>query len=445
MHGTRQVIVFPFQKNTFYLKLKENILNRNVRFNYEVHEQPLITVASTNNKKTTIKPVKVDTKPLVCVEATDVVVDFCVQSANQFESIRYERPVIHDSVIKMHCIIVEGIILGTPDLGLDYPGLMQLIDRGLATGASPKALELHDVAGRHDRCIVTSQRAWNRAGEHYAIQFGVKFRDFLQPNWLLETDFFNESDYVKATQSGYFTKEDFDAGNKQGFANGPVYYFGREENLKPHEAEKALFMGIPNARMYRYVIKGKFTDIATAEAAYSKGFSTKKQYEEARTLGCETKDQYDAIKKHKWDDLATFKFAEKMGFEPTESLLYKSILDTPHYSLYKNEIWNDNCEECLELVRDSSDLIDFQHEAGYSSLWMARILDLLRSAPGKSASYASITECATQSHPFESVTKAIVQDFLINDDQVNGLGRAIPRDKTFKFEANRKREKPIAN
>ena len=365
--------------------------------------------------------------------------DITISSANEFESIRGDRPVIHDEVGKFHAIVIDGVTISTPDLDLNYTKLLELVDRGLATGVVPVALMFHD--SKHADGKKLSLAHWKMHMESIRSEEGGP--EYLSTNWLINTDFKNEKEYLEATHKGYLSKEDMEMGDEKGFLNGPIYYFGLHIGLDAKKSLRALDLGIGDLDLYYYTTKGKFSTRDEAMIAREKGFTKRTEYDDAVSLGCNTKAQYDAIKTHNWPDLATFLRAEKNGFEADESELYHLIVDTPHYQLYCDRIRTHNCGESLDIMRYHWKMVDFQYEAGYDKLWKAEVLDLLRSTKDRRVQYEHIVDIAKRLHPFESGTKAEALKFLLDDDQVNEIGRAIPRDKIFEFLKGRQRKDSI--
>lgn len=364
-----------------------------------------------------------------------------LKSANQFEAIRGERHVIRDPVTKHHVIVIEGVMYKTPSLSLDYVDLLSLVKRGLATGEKPTYLD--EVDSEHRDGVALSNQAWNNKFEN--LRRSRKGNpSYLSTEWLFATDFKSESDYITATNKGYFSTKDYKAGEKGGFANGPHLYFARQIGLDAKQSLEALNLGLGDLDDYQFLKKGKFDNREQAQDARDKGFKFKKKYLDAMDMGCNSKDQYLAIVKHGWENLSAFKEAEKVGFTPKESKLYKTIKETPIYNAYSNRIFSHSDVQALDIMRHYRTMVDFQHEAGYDKLWKAEVLDLLMSAEGKSVSYGGIFEVALETHSFEgTATETQVLEYLIHDDQANKLGRAIPRDKVFEFLKSRERREPI--
>lgn len=364
-----------------------------------------------------------------------------LKSANQFEAIRGERHVIRDLTTKHHVIVIEGVMYKTPSLGLDYVDLLSLVKRGLATGEKPTYEQALDSS--HSDGVALSKRAWNNKFEN--LRRSRKGNpSYLSTEWLFATDFKSESDYITATNKGYFSTKDYNAGEKGGFVNGPHLYFARQIGLDAKQSLEALNLGLGNLDDYQFLKKGKFDNREQAQDARDKGFRLKKKYLAAIEMGCNSKEQYLAIVKHGWENLGAFKEAERVGFKSNEAELYKTIKETPIYRAYSNRIFSYTDEEALDIMRHYRTMVDFQHEADYDKLWKAEVLDLLRSAKGKSVSYDDIFKKALEPHSFEgTATKAEVLEYLIHDDQANKLGRAIPRDKVFEFLKSRQRREPI--
>lgn len=245
-----------------------------------------------------------------------------LNSANHFEAIRGDRHVIHDKSSKYHIMVIEGVIYRTPDLGLDYADLLSLVNRGLATGEKPTYEQT--APSTHRDGIAISERAWNNKFEN--IRKSRKGNpSYLSTEWLFATDFKSESDYITATNKGYFSMKDYKAGEKGEFSNGPHFYFARQIGLDATESMETLNLGIGNLDDYRFLKKGKFDTREQAQDARDKGFRFKKKYLAAMEMGCSSKDQYLAIVKHGWENLPSFKEAEKVGFKPNESELYRSL------------------------------------------------------------------------------------------------------------------------
>jgi hypothetical protein len=364
-----------------------------------------------------------------------------LKSANQFEAIRDERHVIRDQVAKHHVIVIEGVMYKTPSLGLDYVDLLSLVKRGLATGEKPTYER--EVNSEHSDGVALSKQAWNNKFEN--LRKSRKGNpSYLSTEWLFATDFKSESDYITATNKGYFSTKDHKAGEKGGFANGPHLYFARQIGLDAKQSLEALNLGLGDLDDYQFLKKGKFDNREQAQDARERGFRFKKKYLAAMEMGCNSKDQYLAIVKHGWENLGAFKEAENVGFKPKEAELYKTIKETPIYRAYSNRIFSYSDVEALDIMRHYRTMVDFQHEAGYDKLWEAEVLDLLMSAEGKSVSYGDIFKVALETHSFEgTATEAQVLEYLIHDDQANKLGRAIPRDKVFEFLKSRQRREPI--
>lgn len=364
-----------------------------------------------------------------------------LNSANHFEAIRGDRHVIHDKSSKYHIMVIEGVMYRTPDLGLDYANLLSLVKRGLATGEKPSYEQT--APSTHKDGIAISKTAWNNKFEN--IRKSRKGTPkFLSTEWLFATDFKSESDFITATNKGYFSMKDYKAGEKDGFSNGPHFYFARQIGLDATQSMEALNLGLGNLDDYRFLKKGKFDTREQAQDARDKGFRFKKKYLAAMEMGCSSKDQYLAIVRHGWENLPSYKEAEKVGFKPNESELYKTIKETSTYNAYSNRIFSYSDSEALDIMRHYRSMVDFQYEAGYDKLWKAQVLDLLMSAKGKSVSYDDIFKKALEAHSFEgTATEAQVLDYLIHDDQANRLGRAIPRDKVFEFLKDRQRREPI--
>ena len=112
---------------------------------------------------------------------------------------------------------------------------------------------------------------------------------------------------------------------------------------------ESLNLGIGNLDDYRFLKKGKFDTREQAQDARDKGFRFKKKYLAAMEMGCSSKDQYLAIVKHGWENLPSFKEAEKVGFKPNESELYKIIKETSIYNAYSSRIFTNNDSEALDL------------------------------------------------------------------------------------------------
>ena len=364
-----------------------------------------------------------------------------LKSANQFEAIRGERHVIRDPATKHHVIVIEGVMYKTPSLGLNYVDLLSLVKRGLATGEKPTYLD--EVDSEHSDGVALSNQAWKNKFEN--LRRSRKGNpSYLSTEWLFATDFKSESDYITATNKGYFSTKDHKAGVKGGFANGPHLYFARQIGLDAKKSLEALNLGLGDLDDYQFLKKGKFDDRVQAQDARDRGFRLKKKYLAAMEMGCNSKDQYLAIVKHGWENLSAFKEAERVGFSPKESELYKTIKETPIYHAYSLRIFSHSDVQALDIMRHYRTMVDFQHEAGYDKLWKAEVLDLLMSAEGKSVSYGGIFEVALETHSFEgTATEAQVLEYLIHDDQANKLGRAIPRDKVFEFLKSRQRREPI--
>ena len=400
----------------------------------------MIEMAADNNKGKKSENSEKKKRTVVVVKgAFSAKPDITIPSANEFESIRGDRAVIHDEVGKFHAIVIDGVTISTPDLDLNYTKLLELVDRGLATGVVPVALMFHD--SKHADGKKLSLAHWSMQMESIRSEEGGP--EYLSTNWLINTDFKSEKEYLEATHKGYLSKEDMEIGDKNGFLNGPIYYFGLHIGLGAKNSLRALDLGIGDLDLYQFTTKGKFSSRDEAVLARKKGFTNITEYEDAVNLGCNTKAQYDAIKTHNWPDLATFLRAEKNGFKPDESELYHMIVDTPHYQLYCDRIRTHNCGESLDLMRFHWKMVDFQYEAGYDKLWKAEVLDLLRSTKDRRVQYEHIVDIAKRSHPFEGGTKAEALKFLLDDDQVNEIGRAIPRDKIFEFLKGRRRREPI--
>lgn len=364
-----------------------------------------------------------------------------LDSANHFEAIRGDRHVIHDPYAESHVMVIEGIMYRTPDLGLDYVDLLSLVNRGLATGEVPTYEQT--APSTHKDGIGISKIAWNNKLEN--LRKSRKGNPtYLSTEWLFSTDFKSESDYIKATNKGYFSTKDYKAGEKEGFSNGPHFYFARQIGLDATQSLEALDLGLGDLDDYQFLKKGKFETREQAQDARDKGFKFKKKYLKAMEMGCNSKDQYLAIVKHGWESLSTFMEAENAGFKPNEAELYDLINETGHYERYYDAIFTNNDFEALDIMRHYRSMVDFQHEAGYDKLWKAEVLDLLMSAEGKSVSYDDIFKKALEAHSFEgTATETEVLDYLIYDDQANRLGRAIPRDKVFEFLKSRERREPI--
>ena len=382
-------------------------------------------------------------KPVIQVNGRAYASDDWVElkSANHFEAIRGDRHVICDQAAKHHVIVIEGVMYKTPSLGLDYVDLLSLVKRGLATGEKPACEQVVDSL--HSDGVALSKQAWNNKFEN--LRKSRKGNpNYLSTAWLFATDFKSESDYIAATNKGYFSTKDYKAGEKEGFENGPHLYFARQIGLDATKSLEALNLGLGDLNGYQFLKKGKFDNREQAQDARERGFRFKKKYLDAMDMGCNSKDQYLAIVKHGWENLSAFKEAEKVGFSPKESELYKTIKETPIYRAYSNRIFSYSDVQALDIMRHYRTMVDFQHEAGYDKLWKAEVLDLLRSAEGKSVSYGDIFKVALETHSFEgTATEAQVLEYLIHDDQANKLGRAIPRDKVFEFLKSRQRREPI--
>ena len=54
--------------------------------------------------------------------------------------------------------------------------------------------------------------------------------------------------------------------------------------------------------------------------------------------GFADKDQYDAVTKHKWKDLATYKEAMSYKFDIEEKQFYEKIKSEPQFKIYWNQM-----------------------------------------------------------------------------------------------------------
>lgn len=361
-----------------------------------------------------------------------------IDSGNDFEKIREDRPVIYDKNQRRHVVVREGVAFCTPDRGLPYSGLMDLISRGLAVEAPPQIKKQEDR--ENDRHSISFE-AWNKKLDR--LKHTRKIDSFLSSEWLLKTDFKSEKEYFDATTQGYFSSRDFKAGTKGGFSCGPVYYLAKEMKLDAEKVVEAMKYGISDSVFLDYLLEGGFEDRHQAENAKERGFSTFDEMKEAEKLGCNTKDQMTAIKKHGWPDLPTFQSAERMGFRSDELDLFIEVRDNKDYSEYWNHISRYSDEGALSIMRTTRKLVDFQIACGYEELWQAAVLDYLHSAKGNSVAFSEVLAVSNIPHPFEECDENKVQEFLINDDHVNKLGRAIPRDRFFEFGKGRKVKESI--
>lgn len=371
-------------------------------------------------------------------------VDIQIPSANEFESIRDGQPVFHDAANEIHAIVIDSIIYSTPSRGLSYPKLLELIRRGLGVSEMPYLMK-HCNDGHFTIDIGGNAPSWTAVALNNRLTTLEKscLGKFGSPQYLVSTDFKTENQFIRATESGYLSQKDFKHGTAEKYANGPVYYFAMEYGFEPNDAELALRMGIRDPETLEFVIVGDFTSREGAEAAKAAGFIDNETWQEAQNLGCSTHDQYVAITKHDWPTLSDYNQAKSYGFEEDEAKLYKDLIGVPHYANYLDHI-DAGCSASLRVFRTAAEMIDFQHEAGYDTYWKALILNHLRSVKGKTVSYNDIMSVAElEEHPFETGTEAEVLRFLVEDDQVNEIGRAIPRDKKFSLFKNREMHQAI--
>ena len=367
-----------------------------------------------------------------------------VPSGNDFESIRNDRHIVR---IKHNldgrrtslyfCIIIDGMMYATPTLNLEYQQLMQLIKRGLALGDKLPKFD----TGKHG---VGFDRFHNQKLQQFQASIPAKPK-WGEPAWLISTDFQSEKDFIEASELGYFSKKDFTAGQKLGFENAYQYFFGQHHKIDAKQTADMINYDIANLENYNFTKKGGFESLKEADKAKKLGFTKAKIYHKAMEGGFANKDQYDAVTKHKWKDLATYKEAMSYKFDIEEKQFYEKIKTEPQFKIYWNQMvslsriagYETKQVELIDFIRNESNMIEFGYEAGYEFFWQAEILDYLRSAKGRSVTYEKIVEVALKPHPFQNTTKAKVINFLINDDEVNTLGRAIPRDSKFSFDRDR--------
>ena len=368
-----------------------------------------------------------------------------VLSGNDFESIRNDRHIVRIERSfdgrryneLYFCIIIDGMMYATPTLNLEYQQLMQLIKRGLALGDKlPKFNTSKHGAG--------FDRFRNEKLQQFRASIPAK-PNWGEPAWLISTDFQSEKDFLEASELGYFSKKDLTAGKKLGFENAFQYFFGQHHKIDAKQTADMINYGIADLESYNFTKKGGFESLKEADKAKKLGFTKAKIYHKAMEGGFANKDQYDAVTKHKWKDLATYKEAMSYKFDIEEKQFYEKIKSEPQFKIYWNQMvslsrlagYETKQVELIDFIRNESNMIEFGYEAGYESFWQAEVLDYLRSAKGRSVSYEKIVEVALKPHPFQNTTKAKVINFLINDDEVNTLGRAIPRDSKFSFDRDR--------
>lgn len=371
-------------------------------------------------------------------------VDIFMPSANQFESIRNGQPVFHDIEANVHVIVIDSVIYSTPSRGLIYPKLLELIRRGLAGSEIPKLMK-HCNDGPLSLKLGSTAADWTHTALTDKLsEFEKKCQGgFGTPKYLVATDFKTEKQFVNATECGYLSQKDYKHGTAKKYANGPVYYFAMENGFGPNDAELALNLGIKDTETLIFVLDGNFTSLAAAKEAEANGFTDNEIWNEAINLGCTTYDQYLAITEHDWPSLSDYNQAISFGFKEDETKLFNDLISVPHYKNYLNAIRN-GCKASLHLFRTAAEMIDFQYEAGYDKYWKALILNHLRSVKGRNVSYEAIVAVANlDSHPFEEGNKSEVLNFLVTDDQVNEIGRAIPRDERFSLFKDRKQHQAI--
>lgn len=371
---------------------------------------------------------------------------FVIQSGNDFESIRGDKHITRITDRRLigaaqpfFTITIEGTVYATPTLGLEYHHLMQLIKRGLALGDKLPKFDNAKHGGKFDIFRNTEMEKFRKSipGEP----------DWGTPAWLINTDFQSEKDFLEASELGYFLKKDFTAGQKLGFKNAFQYFFGQQHKITAEQTADMVKFGIADLEDYNFTKKGGFSGIREANKAKKLGFKKAKIYQKATDAGFENKEQYDAVTKHKWEDLATYKEAIKFKFDIKEKQFYEKVKLEPAFNPYWNHIVNlasghygrdeKRQIDLIDFIRNESNMIEFGYEAGYEFFWQAEVLDYLRSAKGRSVAYEKIVEIALKPHPFQKTTESKVIDFLINDDEVNTLGRAIPRDSKFSFDRDR--------
>ena len=399
-------------------------------------------------KKDSLKPGKRE-KPDKTITVIDgqlrgVDSSIIVPSGNDFESIRNDRHIVRinhnldgSRTTSYFCIIIDGMMYATPTLNLEYRQLMQLIKRGLALGDKLPKLEMVKHGEKFD-IFRNQELADNRRSIPHEPVWGT-------PVWLISTDFQSEKDFLDASELGYFSKSDYNTGQKLGFKNAFQYFFGRYHKIDSEQTADMVKFGIADLESYNFTKKGGFSGIREANKAKKLGFRKAKIYQKAIDGGFENKDQYDAVTKHKWKDLATYKEAMSYKFDIKEKHFYEKVKTEPQFKTYWNQMISlariGRSEtlrvNLIDFVRKESDMIEFGYEAGYESFWQAEVLDYLRSAKGKSVTYEKIVELALKPHPFQKTAEAQVIDFLIHDDDINALGRAIPRDSKFSFDKER--------
>ena len=371
-------------------------------------------------------------------------VDIFMPSANQFESIRNGQPVFHDVAAGIHAIVIDSIIYSTPSRGLTYPNLLELIRRGLAGSEIPTLMK-HCNDGPLSLGLSATAAEWTGTAHSDRLSIlEVKCSGkFGTPQYLVATDFKTEKQFVHATECGYLSQKDYKRGTAKKYANGPVYYFALENGFGPNDAELALGLGIRDVETLTFVLDGDFTSLADAQNAKANGFTDNETWNEAIDLGCTTYEQYLAITEHDWPNLSDYKQAISFGFKEDETKLYNDLISVPHYVNYLEHI-KEGCEASLHLFRTAAEMIDFQFEAGYDKYWKALILNHLRSVRGRTVSYEAIAAVAQlDEHPFQKGSKAEVLNFLVTDDQVNEIGRAIPRDEKFSLFKDREMHQAI--
>ncbi len=103
------------------------------------------------------------------------------------------------------------------------------------------------------------------------------------------TDFKSEADYIKATNKGYFSTKDYKAGEKDGFSNGPHFYFARQIGLDATQSLEALDLGLGDLDDYQFLKKGNSRPENKHRMQEIKDLSSRKKVSEGNGNGMQLK------------------------------------------------------------------------------------------------------------------------------------------------------------
>lgn len=263
----------------------------------------------------------------------------------------------------------------------------------------------------------------------------------LSEQWCAASDFSSREFLEDAVATGYLTQRDMMSARDEGFDNGAVYYFAKAFGFRnSNDAKRALSLGINQTTMYSFLKKGRFDDLKTATQAQKRGFTNKKQWDEAVVMGCSSPAELKALKKDGWPTLQAYHAAMKLGFKDTESKLHSRLSETQCFqhiwrSIQQNptQTFKVGDPKILGIIRANPKVLKEMEVSKVDQFWQASVLLKLRaSALGSLMDLISLERDAQVNQlKCEEMNGDIFREFIYHHPAVHRFGTAITADGVF--------------